>query len=40
MCVVVLAVCISVHHMYAQGPWKTEEGIGSPRVGITVCELV
>lgn len=39
MCMGVLLVCMSVHHMCAWCPQNSEEGIESPVIGVTYgCE--
>lgn len=35
ICVGILPVCISVHHMHALCPWRSEDGIESSGTGLT-----
>jgi hypothetical protein len=36
MCMGILPVCMSVHHVHAV-PMKPEEDVGSPETGVTDC---
>jgi hypothetical protein len=39
MCMIALHVCISAHHVLAQCPWRSEEGVRSPEATVTVAEV-